>query len=106
MEGGKVLERFLHFEARLDKVAGGRTFSLPAESSSGSSDDRAMTLFSASDEGGPRANELSSAESQASGIIRVVSASCGATPGLALEVDATLGSEVERAPMRISGELR
>lgn len=105
-EGETALEPFVMFEAILDKVAGGRTFELPSESASGSSDSRPMTLFFATDEGGQRSNELSSAEGDASGTVEVVSATCGATPALELVVDATLGSEVEQAPMRISGELR
>lgn len=102
--GERLLEPLFTFEGILDKMATGRTFSLPVNGP-GDSESSPMTLFFATDEGGPRANELSSSQ-DSSGTVEVVSASCGATPTLELVVDATLGSEVEQPPMRISGELR
>jgi hypothetical protein len=100
--GEQLLEPFVLFAAPLDTIADGRSFELPVDGM----DEGPMTLFFATDEGGPRANELSSAQSPSSGTVQVLGASCGPTPSLHLKVDATLGSEVEQPPMRIVGELR
>ena len=100
VRGDTLLEPFLMFQASFDEVATGRTFTLPVD---GETSKAPMILFFATDEGGPRANELSSAE-QSTGTVLVVGASCAPTPSLKLKVDATLGSEVQQAPMRIAGE--
>jgi hypothetical protein len=93
----------LYVEVRLDKVTSGQEFRLPYDSRSGDSSDRAMTVFVASDEGGKRANEVSSAERGSSGTVTVNEASCGASPTLSIDVDGTLGSEVQQQAMAIEG---
>ena len=102
---GKVLtEPFLYFDGVVDKIDG-RSFRLPFESDSGSSDDRAFVLFAADGET-PRTkhpNEVSSAEAGAAGTVHVLHASCGPTPVLDLEVDATLGSEVQQGTLDLKG---
>ena len=103
VRGDTLLEPFFMFQASLDEVADGHVFTLPVDDVATSK--LPMILFFATDEGGPRANELSSAE-QSSGTVEVTSASCGPTPSLGLKVDATLGSEVEQGSMSIAGELR
>ena len=50
-----------------------------------------------------RANEVSSAEEGAAGSVVVARASCDPVPVLELEVDATLGSEVEQGTLHLSG---
>jgi len=102
VRGDTLLEPFFMFQASLDEVAGGHTFTLPVDGME--TDKLPMILFFATDEGGPRANELSSAE-QSSGTVEVTGASCGPTPTLGLRIDATLGSEVEQPSMAIAGEL-
>lgn len=88
----------------------GRDLTLPVESRSGSSEDRALLLFAADADGsgdGPdRANEVSSAEPGAGGTVRVLRASCDPVPVLELEVDAALGSEVQQGAWRIEGRFR
>jgi hypothetical protein len=104
-EGEKLTEPFLYFDGAVDRVAG-KTFTLPIESQSGSSEDRAFVLFAADSQiapGADGANEVSSAESGAAGTVRVVRASCDPTPVLDLEVDATLGSEVEQGTYTVVG---
>lgn len=102
VRGDTLLEPFLMFQASLDEVADGRTFTMPVDDAATSK--LPMILFFATDEGGPRANELSSAE-PSTGTVQVLHASCGPTPSLDLEVDAALGSEVEQKSMRLTGEL-
>ncbi|MGZ4448860.1 MAG: hypothetical protein ACXVW4_03610 [Nocardioides sp.] len=102
VRGDTLLAPLLILQVDPAAVADGRTFRLPID---GATDTAPLLLFFATDEGGPRANELSSAE-QSSGTVQVRQATCGATPALDLRVDATLGSEVEQDPMRISGEYR
>lgn len=96
----------LYVEVRVDKVTPGQEFRLPYDSRSGDSSDRAMTVFVASEEGGERANEVSSAETGASGSVTVNEASCGASPTLSIDVDGTLGSEVQQQAMAIEGSYR
>jgi hypothetical protein len=50
-----------------------------------------------------RANEVSSAEYDAMATVTVGQASCGPTPVLELEVDTTLGSEVEQSTLDLAG---
>ena len=89
----------LYVELRVDKVTPGQEFRLPYEANSGDSSDRAMTFFVASDEGGRRPNEASSAEPGAAGSVTVREAACGPNPKLSVEIDGRLGSEVERPPL-------
>lgn len=96
----------LYVEVHVDDVTPGRVFALPFDSTTGDSGDRVMTFFFAAEEGAARANELSSAEPGASGTVTVHDASCGPTPSLWIEIDGTLGSEVEQPTRAITGEYR
>jgi hypothetical protein len=72
----------------------------------GDSDHRAFVLFAAdadSESPGKRGNEVSSAESGAAGTVRVLRASCDPTPVLEIQVEATLGSEVQRGTLDLVG---
>lgn len=106
IEGDKLLEPFLTFEARLDKVTPGQEFELPVDV--GMTESNPIILFFADsasvDAGADRANELSSAQ-DSSGTVQVVSASCGEVPQLEIVVDAVLGSEVEQESLPIAGRL-
>jgi hypothetical protein len=104
----KALESgpLLYVEVLVDKVAPGQEFHLPYDSRSGDSSDRAMTFFFASQEGGKRANEVSSSEPGAAGTVTVNAATCGPTPTLDIEIAGTLGSEVEQQAMAIEGSYR
>jgi hypothetical protein len=100
---GPLTKPFFYFQAVLSRVQGGRVFRLPID---GGSDVRPMTLFAATDSTtGKEHNEVSSAETPASGTVAVSQASCDPTPTLGLDVDATLGSEVGLGPERITGRL-
>jgi hypothetical protein len=96
----------LYVELLVDQVEPDQEFRLPYESTSGDSGDRLLTFFVASEEGGPRANEVSSAEPGATGVVTVHEATCGPTPTLSIEIDGKLGSEVEQQAMAIKGEYR
>jgi hypothetical protein len=106
--GERALESapLLYVEVLVDKVEPGQEFRLPYDSRSGDSSDRAMTFFFASQEGGMRANEVSSAEPGATGTVTVHEASCGANPTLSIDIAGTLGSEVEQQAMAIEGSYR
>lgn len=97
----KLQQPFLYFEGRVEQIDG-KTFTLPYDGP-GDSDSRAFTLFAADTEGEPRSNEISSAESDAAGTVKVVKASCDPTPVLQIEVDATLGSEVQQSTATLAG---
>ena len=104
--GEEVVESapLLYVELLVDKVTPGQEFRLPSDSRSGDSSDRVMTIFFASNEGGRRANEVSSAEPGASGAVTVNEARCGADPALSFAIDGTLGSEVGQPAMAIEGD--
>jgi hypothetical protein len=97
----KLQQPFLYFEGRVDQIDG-KTFTLPFDGP-GDSDQRAFTLFAADTEGTPRANEVSSAEVDASGTVTIVKAACDPTPVLQIEVNATLGIEVQEGTAKIAG---
>jgi hypothetical protein len=101
----KLTEPFLYFEGVVAKIDG-TSFTLPYETDSGSSDNRAFTLFAADSEiapGAERGNEVSSAEAGAAGTVQVVRAACDPVPVLELEVDTTLGSEIEQGTYTVVG---
>jgi hypothetical protein len=103
--GEKLARPFLYVDAVVDRVVG-RTFDLPFDSASGSSEDRAFVLFVADAGSGPgtgRPNEVSSSEPGAAGTVQVTRASCDPTPVLELEADATLGSEVQQGTFTVVG---
>ncbi|GAB3244996.1 hypothetical protein [Nocardioides dilutus] len=92
----------LHVELLTEKVRPGQTFDLPYESVDGSSDRRTMTFFftnGVTDD----SNELSSAQPGSSGTVTVHEASCDPTPTLSIEIDGTLGSEVDQPALAIKG---
>jgi hypothetical protein len=105
VEGDRLLEPFMYFEGILAKIQGDRTFTLPHNTSQ-DSDQRPMVLFVADTQGAEGGNEVSSQQNGAAGTVRVLRASCGPEPVLELEVDATLGSEVEQNTLDIEGSLR
>ena len=104
---GKVLgSPFLYFMGIVEKIDG-RTFQLPLDDAD--SDHVALTLFAADPDVAPtekRANEVNSAEGGSAGTIVVAHASCDPTPVLDLEVDVTLGSEVEQGSLDLAGSFR
>ncbi len=111
-EDGKGIKApFLFFEADVAR-ADGKSFELPDDR--GGAPDEVFVLFvadpgvdGAGDAASPdRANEVSSAQSGAAGTVTVLNASCGATPELELEVDATLGSEVGQGTEGLTGASR
>ena len=93
-----------YFQGIVDKIAGDRTFTFPTDGSM-DSDEEPMILFMADSEGKGRANEVSSAEAEAAGTVRVLQASCDPVPVLRLAVDMTLGSEVEQNTLDVAGSL-
>ena len=99
----RLVDPFVTFEGIVSKIQGGRTFELASESASGDSERRPMTLFVADTEGTPRSNEVSSSEAGSAGTVTVLEASCDPTPVLRLEIDATLGSEVEQNTLAVAG---
>ena len=105
-DDSRLVAPFVTFEGIVAKIQGGRTFPLVSESPSGDSERRPMTLFVADTEGAPRSNEVSSAEAGSAGTVTVLEASCDPTPVLRLEIDATLGSEVEQNTLDVTGVLR
>ena len=105
VEGDRLLEPFMYFEGILAKIQGDRTFTLQDQTSQ-DSDQRPMVLFVADTRGAKGGNEVSSEQNGAAGTVRVRRASCGPEPVLELEVDATLGSEVEQNTLDIAGSLR
>lgn len=93
---------FVYFTGIVDKIDG-QTFQLPVD---GDSEHVALTLFALDPEVAPtekRANEVSSAEFGAAGTIVVARASCDPTPVLQLQVDVTLGSEVQQNTLDLAG---
>jgi hypothetical protein len=96
----KLVEPYVSFDAVAAQVDG-RDFVLPPDSDTGDSEDRAFVLFAA--DAGRDANEVSSAEPGASGTLRVLRASCDPTPVLELEVDGSLGSEVDAGAWAVQG---
>lgn len=101
LEGDRVTEPFVYFEGIVPKIEGDRTFTFPSEWTT-RSDRFPMVLFVADTDG----NEAASSAGGESGTVRVLEASCDPVPVLRLEVDMTLGSEVQRQPLEVSGRLR
>lgn len=101
-DGGESLKApFLFFEAVVAK-ADGKTFTLPDDR--GGSPDEVFVLFAADPKpSGKPGNEVSSAQPGAAGTVRVLHASCDPSPVLELEVDTTLGSELEQGTQDLVG---
>jgi hypothetical protein len=97
----RAVEPFVTFDGIVSKIAGDQTFTFPNDWTMGTNR-MPMVLFAADTDG----NEVASSAGGESGTVRVVEASCGPTPVLRLEVDMTLGSEVEKDPLKVAGSLR
>ena len=102
--GDTVAKPFLYVDGNVAKIAGDQTFAYPDDRFVESSDHLPLTLFIADNEGAPDGNELSST-SATTGTVRVLEASCDPTPVLRLEVDLTMGSEEEKAPVDLAGSV-
>ncbi len=100
--GENLTEPYFFVEVAVDEVDG-KTFSLPFEDNSDG--DPSMIVFAAeADPGdGKRANEVSSAQPGSAGTVEVGRAACGPTPVLELELDTTLGSELEQGTEKLVG---
>jgi len=94
---------FVYFEGVVDKIQGDRTFVLPDDSGRATEDLPAILFVADTD--GPDGNEVSSQEEDSAGTVRVLEASCDPVPVLRLEVDTTLGSEVEGPALAVTGTL-
>lgn len=93
VDGERLTQPFVLIEAEVEKPEQPRTFSLPIESTDGSSESLPpLSVFIADTEGAPDGNEVVSS-SPSTGTVRVTRATCDPTPVLQLEVDATLASE-------------
>lgn len=99
-ENVHALHPFVTFEGIVDKIQD-QTFTFPNDWSMGTADLPAI-LFMADTDG----NEVASSAGGESGTIRVLEASCSPVPTLRLQVDMTLGSEVEEQSLQIAGEVR
>jgi len=100
IKDGRAAEPFVYFTGIVSKIAGDRTFTFPNDWTMGT-DQMPMVLFAADTDG----NEVASSAGGESGTVRVVEASCDPTPVLRLEVDMTLGSEVEKHSLKVAGSL-
>jgi hypothetical protein len=104
MQGDGLLEPFVYFEGIVDDLQIGHTYELAA-SEKGPSDPRPFVLFVADASPDGNGNEVSSDEPGTAGTLRVLEASCHPTPTLRLQVDATLGSEVEQGTQNLEGSV-
>lgn len=104
LDGQRALEPFLYFQGVVAKLQGDRTLTLPVDGPGGS-ETYPMVLFIGDSEGAARSNELSSAEMESRGTVRVLRAACEPVPVLELQVDAALGSELEQNSVDVAGEL-
>ena len=102
--GEELTEPYIYFEAIADR-ADGEAYTLPVDEVVGESGYPVALLFAAEAGGGSggRPNEVSSAGADAVGTMKVLEASCDPTPVLRLEVDTTLGSEVNQGTLAVVG---
>jgi hypothetical protein len=105
--GDALTEPYISFSAVVDR-ADGKSYTLPVDNTVADSGYPVVLLYAAEADPGTkqRANEVSSAEAGATGTVHVVHASCDPVAELELEVDATLGSEVEQGTEQLSGSYR
>jgi hypothetical protein len=103
--GDMVAKPFLYVDGNVAKITGDQTFTYPDDGFVESSEQLPLTLFIADTEGAPDGNELSST-SAATGTVRVLEASCDPSPVLRLQVDLTIQSEEEKAPVELAGSFR
>lgn len=101
-DDAKAAEPFVYFEGILAEVEGDRTFTFPNDNWTMASDTYPMVLFAADIDG----NEVASSAGGESGTVRVLEASCDPVPVLRLEVDMTLGSEIGKSTLDVTGALR
>jgi hypothetical protein len=102
-----VQRPFVYVEVRVAAFDEPRTLTLPVDGP-GDSESYPATVFvadPAAGSGGAAANEVSSAVG-GDGTVRVLRASCDPIPVLELEVDASLGSEVDGPELRLTGTYR
>lgn len=93
-----LLEPFFYMKVDRRELEVGRTYdaALP---------ENAFVVFAADAGTSDGANEVSSNEPGTAGTVRVLQASCEPVPTLQVELDATLGSEVDQEPMHVAGTL-
>lgn len=102
-DGDAVAAPFVYFDGDVSKIQGDQSFTYPNDWGMGMGPQGVpLTLFIADTEGAPDGNELSS-NSDSTGTVRVLEASCDPTPVLRLEVDLNLGSEEEKQPVDLVG---
>jgi hypothetical protein len=104
----RIAQPYVYFEGMVAQLED-QSFTLPVDGPD-TSDTYPMTLFVATagapDGNDVTGNEVTSAVSDAAGTVRVLRASCDPTPVLQLDVDATLGSEEDKAALDVAGTLR
>jgi hypothetical protein len=106
VEGEHVTQPFLLFQGVVDELQGDRTVTVPSNGPDDSEPGPLVLFMADAPADGRPANEVSSSAS-GSGTVHVVRAACTPTPVLELEVDATLGSEMQHgADLAITGTLR
>jgi hypothetical protein len=98
--GEELTEPFVYVAVAVDQFDG-RTVRLPYDDADEETGVPPLMVFAA--ESGKDGNEVSSAQPRAAGTVRVVRASCDPTPVLQLEVDTTLGSEVQQGTLDLAG---
>lgn len=104
-DGARPDRPFVYFEGIVSELQGDPTFRLPV-TGPGDSSTYPLTFFVGDTVGTSRPNEVSSAEYESTGAVRVLDASCEPVPTLHLEVAATLGSEVRQQSLRVVGAVR
>lgn len=100
-DDARAVQPFVTFDGIVDKIQGDRTFTFPNDWEM-PSDEYPLVLFMADTDG----NEVASSAGGESGTVHVLEASCSPTPVLQLEIDMTLGSEVHKDSLRLTGGLR
>jgi hypothetical protein len=103
----ELTEPYVYISVAVDQFDG-RTVHLPYEDSDQETGVQPLIVFAAEADGPgeKRPNEVSSAQPGARGTVHVVRASCDPTPVLEIEVETTLGSEVEQATEQLVGSYR
>ncbi|MBZ5739116.1 hypothetical protein [Nocardioides mangrovi] len=96
----RAVEPFVYFNGLVAKVQGDQTFTFPNDWAMGTAQ-MPLVLFIADTDG----NEVASSAGGESGTVHVLEASCDPVPTLRLQVDMTLGSEVQEQPLDVAGSL-
>jgi hypothetical protein len=101
--GEQLTEPYFFVSVKVDE-ADGTTFTLPVEDDRADGEPTLMVFAAESGQpGGKRANEVSSAQGDAAGTVEVRRAACGSSPVLDLDVDTTLGSELNQPSEQLVG---